>query len=83
MELDEYPMDIHQCLENVLDMFGLQANEKGVELLSLIDNTVPHRVMGDITKLQQITINLIGNGLKYTERGEIFVEIKNNTYFEF
>lgn len=79
MELDEYPMDIHQCIENVMDMFALQAHEKGVELLSLIDNTIPHSVMGDITKLQQILINLIGNGLKFTENGEIFVEVKNNS----
>ncbi|HEX8549756.1 MAG TPA: response regulator [Cytophagaceae bacterium] len=77
MELDEYPIDITKCVENVLDIFALNASEKSIDLLYLIEHDVPHTVLGDITKVQQILINLISNALKFTEKGQIFLELKN------
>ncbi|MEZ4615854.1 MAG: response regulator [Caldilineaceae bacterium] len=75
MQLESQPFDIRQCIEEALDLLAPQAAEKGVELIYMIEETVPTTPIGDITRLRQILVNLISNSVKFTSEGEIFVHV--------
>ena len=75
MELEEQPFGVRACVEETLDLFSQQCVEKGVELAYLADD-VPPVVVGDVTRVRQILVNLIGNAVKFTKHGEVFVVIE-------
>jgi PAS domain S-box-containing protein len=75
MELEEQPFDLRGCLESSLDLLKLNASEKGVELAYEMAGTVPAVIVGDITRLRQVLINLLNNGLKFTEEGEVVLAV--------
>jgi signal transduction histidine kinase len=67
---------IHSDLiERVSDVLAVRAHKKGLELGVFIADDVPPYVYGDPTRLRQILINLIGNAVKFTEKGDIFVKV--------
>jgi two-component system, sensor histidine kinase and response regulator len=76
MELEKQDFDLRVCVEDVLDLFGSKAAQIGLELIYKIDEDVPQQIVGDHLRLRQILTNLIGNALKFTERGEVFVHIR-------
>lgn len=69
--LTESYFDLHRLLRSLNEMFALKASEKGLNLSSDWDATVPHYVCGDEAKLRQILINLLGNAIKFTTTGSI------------
>jgi signal transduction histidine kinase/CheY-like chemotaxis protein len=75
MELEEQPFELRTCIEDTLDLFGQKAAEKKIDLASLIHESVPHHFVGDATRLRQILVNLISNGVKFTERGSVFTQV--------
>jgi PAS domain S-box-containing protein len=75
MELEESPFDLRECVENTLELFSFRARNKGLELGCLINPGVPKAIFGDPTRVNQNLVNLIGNAIKFTERGEIVVSI--------
>ena len=75
MELEDQPFDLRNCLESALDLLKLTASEKGVELAYQMESDVPPVIVGDITRLRQVLINLLNNGLKFTERGEVVLSV--------
>lgn len=75
LELEEQPFDLSRCIKESLDFVGTVAKEKELELIYLIDSSVPNFVVGDITRLRQILVNLLGNAVKFTNAGEIFVSV--------
>lgn len=75
MTLEVRPVWIRNIVEDTLDLMSTKANEKGVDLLYYIDPSVPFEILGDEVRLKQILINLVSNGLKFTENGEILVTI--------
>ncbi|MEM7801536.1 MAG: response regulator [Chloroflexota bacterium] len=75
IELENQPFDIRRCVEDALDLLASKASSKGIELLYLIPFEVETGVIGDVTRLRQILINLIGNAIKFTEKGEVVVEV--------
>ncbi|MBD2358239.1 response regulator [Tolypothrix sp. FACHB-123] len=74
--LTESCFDLHRLFKSINDMFALKASEKGLHLSSEWDATVPHYVCGDEAKLRQITINLLGNAIKFTSAGRIQVRVR-------
>ncbi len=76
MEIYRDQCNLRQEVENVLDLFAAKAAEKDLDLVYLIDNNVPSVVMADGTRVRQILVNLVGNALKFTEKGEIFVRVR-------
>ncbi len=76
VELEHAPVDIRTVVETVLDLCGTQAQEKHLELGFLIDPDVPSLFLGDSTRLQQILFNLVGNAIKFTSSGEVFLSVQ-------
>ncbi|MBE0642499.1 MAG: response regulator [Bacteroidetes bacterium] len=75
MEIERHPFDLRPCIEEVFDLLTPNIGGKQIEMLYLIDGEVPPRIEGDITRLRQILLNLVGNSIKFTEQGEIFVSV--------
>jgi signal transduction histidine kinase/CheY-like chemotaxis protein len=78
MELEEQPFDLRDCVESALDLMKVKASEENIELAYLMDEDVPNAILGDVTRLRQIMINLINNALKFTEEGEVVVSVSKN-----
>jgi CheY-like chemotaxis protein len=75
MELEHRPLDLRSCLEEALDLLASKAAEKHLDLACHIDATAPTQLIGDVTRVRQILVNLVGNAIKFTPAGEIFVSI--------
>jgi PAS domain S-box-containing protein len=75
MELEKHPFELAQCVEEALDIFALHAAGKGIELAYVIEPDVPEWIVGDITRLRQILVNLVNNAVKFTAKGAITVEV--------
>ena len=76
MMLECRSFELRACIEEALDVLAVNASEKNLDLLYLIHNNVPAFINSDITRLKQILVNLIGNAVKFTETGEIFVSVE-------
>jgi PAS domain S-box-containing protein len=79
LELENFPFDLRECVEDALDLVAAKASEGGVELAYLIDDQVSHLLLGDATRLRQILVNLLGNAVKFTKKGEIFLSVTQIT----
>ncbi len=75
LELEQHPFDLYQSVESALDLLVQKTSEKGVELISLIENNVPRMIVSDSTRIRQILVNLLSNAVKFTSEGEIFVRV--------
>lgn len=75
LELEEIPFNLRNTLENVADILAVQAYEKGLELTFHIKPDVPTALIGDPARLRQIIINLAGNSIKFTKKGEVSIRV--------
>jgi signal transduction histidine kinase/CheY-like chemotaxis protein/HPt (histidine-containing phosphotransfer) domain-containing protein len=77
MELESVPFRIRTIVESVVDTFAQSAIRKGVELACQIDQDVPDSLAGDPVRVRQILVNLVGNAMKFTERGEVVITVRS------
>ena len=75
LELDPMPFSIRDAVTDILRSLSLRAHDKGLELACRIAPDVPRSVIGDSGRLRQILVNLVGNAIKFTERGEVVVNV--------
>ncbi len=80
LEIEHTPMSPKSVIENVVLLLKFKAEEKGLKLSYKVANDVPDLVMGDLTRLNQILINLVGNAVKFTEKGSVDISlgVENN-----
>jgi CheY-like chemotaxis protein len=76
LELENRPLDLRACVEDALDLLAPKAAEKKLDLAYQMDDGVPGQVVGDVTRLRQVLVNLISNGIKFTHEGEVVVQVK-------
>jgi PAS domain S-box-containing protein len=76
LELERQPFVLRECVESAVDVLAGRTAEKKLDLLYWMGDDVPVAAEGDLTRLRQIIVNLLGNAVKFTERGEIFLTVR-------
>jgi signal transduction histidine kinase/DNA-binding response OmpR family regulator len=80
LELERAPFELRECVESSLDVLAARAAEKKLDLLYWIDVDAPGAVVGDVTRLRQVLVNLVSNAVKFTPQGEVFVNVSVCSY---
>ena len=76
MELDHLSFNLRKSLGEVVKTLAVKAQQKGLEFIFDVSPEVPDTVMGDPARLRQVVVNLVGNSIKFTEKGEIEVSVQ-------
>jgi len=76
IDLEAIDFNLRECLELMLKTLAIRADEKGLELLCEVGPEVPEVVRGDSSRLRQVVVNLVGNAIKFTEKGEIAIKVQ-------
>jgi PAS domain S-box-containing protein len=76
LEFEAIEFDVRQTVESMLDLLGVRAAAKNLELACDFGPDVPSRVLGDPGRLRQILVNLTGNAIKFTERGGVMIRVE-------
>jgi signal transduction histidine kinase/ligand-binding sensor domain-containing protein/DNA-binding response OmpR family regulator len=76
LELEQAEFALEDVLQEIVTLLGLKAHEKGLALLVGVAADVPRRVLGDRLRLAQVLLNLVGNALKFTERGHVLIRVR-------
>jgi len=75
MELETTPFGLSECIGDVFDLLAHRASDKGVELGFVFSPGTPNSLIGDMGRVRQILVNLLGNAIKFTERGEVLLSV--------
>jgi signal transduction histidine kinase/CheY-like chemotaxis protein len=75
LELETQPFELRECVESALAVVALSAASKQLELVADLDDSCPAVVVGDVTRLRQVLVNLLGNAIKFTETGEVVIAV--------
>ncbi len=76
LEIEIINFSLKELMDGIIDTLASQAFEKGLELFYLIEKNVPDLLSGDSTRIRQILINLVGNAIKFTKQGQVFIRIQ-------
>jgi PAS domain S-box-containing protein len=75
LEFEIVEFDLRRLIESTAKVLGVRAFAKGLELAAEVAPTVPRRILGDPARLRQVLVNLIGNAIKFTDRGEVVISV--------
>lgn len=76
LDLEKQPFNLRSCIEEAIELVAPAANHKGLELAYLIPPEVPNAIVGDVTRLRQILVNLLSNGVKFTASGDVVISVE-------
>lgn len=76
LELDRIEFSLRQTIEEAVELFAKPAGEKGLELTCYVPDEAPDTMIGDPMRLRQVLLNLLGNAVKFTERGDVSLRIR-------
>jgi signal transduction histidine kinase/DNA-binding response OmpR family regulator len=79
LDIESVPFDLRESLGETMKALSHRAHQKGLELIYDVQPDVPEGLLGDPGRIRQIMVNLVGNSIKFTERGEIFVWVEKET----
>ena len=74
-DIEYQPFDLQHVVEEAIDLLAQKAADKHLELLCVIAPTVPTRLIGDVTRVRQVLVNLVGNAIKFSDRGEVEISV--------
>ncbi|MFN4083057.1 MAG: response regulator [Bacteroidia bacterium] len=75
MQFQETPFNLKLLVKDIKDLFRLNAIEKGIEFELYIDETIPDKLIGDPLRINQVIINLVSNGIKFTQKGKVSLRV--------
>ncbi|MFI4887209.1 MAG: GAF domain-containing protein [Burkholderiales bacterium] len=75
MDIEAHPFDLRECVESALDLVTARAVEKRLDTAYVFEGDVPAAIVGDVTRLRQIILNLLSNSVKFTEHGEVVLTV--------
>ena len=75
-DLDRSPFSMTDVIEHIADIMAIKAHQKQLELIVDIDDSIPDNFIGDSNRLRQIIINLVGNAIKFTQKGEVLLRLQ-------
>jgi CheY-like chemotaxis protein/nitrogen-specific signal transduction histidine kinase len=76
LELEDHPFDLRICIEESLELLAAKAAEKNLDLAYTIEDEIPPQIVRDITRLRQVLVNLLSNGIKFTSAGEVVLKVR-------
>lgn len=80
-KLESVPFNIVELTEQVVDLINIEAFNRGLEIITDIDFSVPSIITGDPVRIQQIILNLLKNAVKFTNKGFVHIELKKQDNF--
>jgi two-component system sensor histidine kinase/response regulator len=80
LELESIPFDLRESLGETMKSLSVRAHQKGLELIYDVQPDVPEAVIGDPGRIRQVLVNLVGNAIKFTERGEVFINVEEESH---
>jgi signal transduction histidine kinase/DNA-binding response OmpR family regulator len=78
IELERQTFDLRACIEECLDLLAHKAAEKRLDFVYVCDQHVPAAILGDLARLRQILVNLLGNAIKFTDAGEVVLSVTSS-----
>lgn len=79
LQVDSHPFDLKELHSDIQKMFSIKCQEKGLSLELHMDEEIPSRAKGDSHRLRQVLMNLVGNAVKFTEKGKVRIEVKKDS----
>ena len=78
LDLESVPFSVRDTVSEVMKSVALKAHQKGLELVADVNPNVPSTILGDPARLGQVLLNLLGNAIKFTERGHVLLEVRED-----
>jgi signal transduction histidine kinase len=75
MDLEDEPFRLAYCLQETVDLFTAETRERRLEMIVTLDPSLPEHIGGDMNRLRQILINLVGNAVKFTQAGGVYIQV--------
>ncbi|WP_245237106.1 ATP-binding protein [Paenibacillus ihuae] len=75
IELEEAPFSLQHCLNETIDLFTAQTRERNLEMVLMVDPLLPSWIIGDMNRLRQVLNNLVGNAVKFTPEGSVYIMV--------
>lgn len=79
-EIEAIPFDLRESLGETMKSLSVRAHQKGLELIYDVQPDVPEALVGDPGRIRQVLVNLVGNAIKFTEEGEVFVNVEEKSH---
>jgi signal transduction histidine kinase/DNA-binding response OmpR family regulator len=79
LELEHASFDLRQCIEDSFDLVSARACEKNLDLAYFLEGYFPEKIVGDVTRLRQVLVNLLGNAIKFTKSGHVTLTVASKT----